>query len=325
MTISGGFDGARRRLRIIYDVEGWAFSHTARALQKYAPPEFDVSIAPLSRDRVDDPGRALGPTEPDIVFAMHTGVAKARLVNAEIRARGWRPRVVGGWSAGWPLRVEEFPARRREADLLIVNNQLTWERLGRPAGTVVCPLGVDLDVFHVTRPIEARPPRVLWTGSEFWRAVKGYDDYVVPLARRLEALGVPTSLHLVDPKRGDIRPHREMADWYNTGTVLVCASAAEGTPNPALEAAACGCVVVSTAVGNMPELIRTGENGYLVERSVDALLAGVQAALANHAVLARRLHADVQAWSWAGRSVAYFAVFRHVARGAASAVASVTA
>ena len=323
MTIPGRAE-ASRRLRIIYDVEGWAFSHTARALQKYAPPDFDVSIAPLTRDRVDDLGAALGPVEPDLVFVMHSGAAKARVVNAEIRARGWRPRVVGGWSSGWPLRVEEFPARRREADLLIVNNQLTWERLGQPAGTVVCPIGVDLDVFHVTRPIDARPPRVLWTGSEFYRTVKGYDDYVVPLARRLEALGVPTSLRLVDSKGPDIRPPSEMADWYNTGTVLVCASAAEGTPNPALEAAACGCVVVSTPVGNMPELIRSGENGYLVERSVDALLGGVRAALANHATLARRLHADVQAWSWARRSAAYFAIFRRVAVAVGTAVAPVT-
>jgi glycosyltransferase involved in cell wall biosynthesis len=325
MTTPRPSAGAPRRLRIIYDVEGWAFAHTARALQKYAPPDFDVSIAPMMRDRVDDPGAALGSVEPDLVFVMHTGVVKARIVNAEIRARGWRPRVVGGWSAGWPLRVEEFPARRREADLLIVNNELAWERLGRPPGTVVCPLGVDLDVFRLTRPIEARPPRVLWTGSEFWRAVKGYDDYVVPLARCLEALGIPTSLHLVDSRGRDVRPPHAMADWYNTGTVLVCASAAEGTPNPALEAAACGCVVVSTPVGNMPELIRSGENGYLVERSVDALLAGVRAALADHATLAGRLHADVQAWSWARRSAAYFAAFRRVAREATTAAAPVTA
>ncbi|MEO8601389.1 MAG: glycosyltransferase [bacterium] len=39
----------------------------------------------------------------------------------------------------------------------------------------------------------------------------------------------------------------------------------EGTPNPALEAAACGCTVVSTPVGTLPELIRDAANGYLVE------------------------------------------------------------
>ena len=155
--------------------------------------------------------------------------------------------------------------------------------------------------------------------------MKGYDDCLMPLARRLEALGIPTDLRLVDSKGPDVRPAREMADWYNTGTVLVCASAAEGTPNPALEAAACGCVVVSTPVGNMPELIRSGENGYLVERTVDALLQGVRAAVANHATLAPRLHADIQAWGWARQTVAHFAAFRRVAEGAITPVAEVTA
>jgi glycosyltransferase involved in cell wall biosynthesis len=152
--------------------------------------------------------------------------------------------------------------------------------------------------------------------------VKGYDDHVVPLAQRLEALGIPTSLHLVDARGPAVRSAHEMADWYNTGTVLVCASAAEGTPNPALEAAACGCTIVSTPVGSMPELIRSGENGYLVERRVDALLDGVRAAVADYRRLARRMQVDIQEWGWDRRSPDYFAVFRRLARGADAALTS---
>lgn len=325
MTAMPALDPARWRLRIIYDVDGWAYARRARALQQHAPADFEVTIAPLTRGGLDDPGAALGADVPDIVFVMHTAADKAALVSAELRARGWRPRVVGGWNAGWPLWIEQFPARQREADLLIVNNGFAWERLGRPAGTVVCANGVDLRLFRVIRPIDDRTPRVLWTGSELRREVKGYDDYVVPLARRLEALGIPTSLRLVDSMGPDVWPADEMADWYNSGTVLVCASATEGTPNPALEAAACGCTVVSTPVGNMPELIRSGQNGYLVERQVDALLDGVRAAVADHVRLARRMQADIQAWGWTRRSAAYFKVFRQVARGAAAAAAAVTA
>ncbi len=206
----------------------------------------------------------------------------------------------------------------------IVNNRLAWEGLGRPARTVVCANGVDLDVFRVTRPIDERTPLVLWTGSQSQRDVKGYDDHVVPLARRLEALGIPTSLHLVDSRGPGIRSAHEMVDWYNRGTVLVCASTTEGTPNPALEAAACGCTVVSTPVGNMPELIRSGENGYLVERRVDALVDGVRAAVASYPRLARRMQADIQAWGWDRRSAEYFRVFRRVAQEVGAATAAVT-
>jgi hypothetical protein len=64
------------------------------------------------------------------------------------------------------------------------------------------------------------------------------------------------------------RNREEMLDFYRSLDVYVCASRSEGTPNPCLEAAACGLPVVTTRVGNMPELIGDGENGFFVERDV---------------------------------------------------------
>src|SRR5438132_881901 len=103
-----------------------------------------------------------------------------------------------------------------------------------------------------------------------------------------------------------------MADWYNHGTGLVCASSAEGTPNPALEAAACGCTVVSTRVGNMPELIRHGRNGYLVQRSLRALLKAVRAACRNYPRLSAAMQTDIREWDWAKRSTEFFQTFLEV-------------
>jgi len=44
-------------------------------------------------------------------------------------------------------------------------------------------------------------------------------------------------------------PHDEMVNFYHSVDVLVCVSSAEGTPNPILEAAACGKPWISTNVG----------------------------------------------------------------------------
>jgi glycosyltransferase involved in cell wall biosynthesis len=101
-----------------------------------------------------------------------------------------------------------------------------------------------------------------------------------------------------------------MLDWYNSGTVLVCASESEGTPNPALEAAACGCTIVTTRVGNMPELISDGVNGVFVERDLDSLERGVRCAIANYVPMATRLLADIQSWQWPRRAPAFFSVFQ---------------
>jgi glycosyltransferase involved in cell wall biosynthesis len=300
-------------VRIVYDVEGWAYAHRAAALRKYAPPDFLVSAAALNRpDGTRDMEGAIGDTPMDILFTMMNGPRTARLLNEAARSRGWTPRLVGAWNAGWPTHIEMFAERYQQADLLIINNQIAWNGLGRLPRTVCCPNGVDLDVFRVTNPLEGRRPSVLWVGSESQRELKGYDDYLVPLQQRLASLGIASDFRLVDSYNGHKRSPAAMADWYNSGTVLVCASETEGTPNPALEAAACGCVPVSTPVGNLIELIRSGENGYLVERSVDGLLAGVLAAIENYSRFAAALASDIERWGWHVRSRPYYDSFRRV-------------
>ena len=197
---------------------------------------------------------------------------------------------------------------------MLINNRDYWDRKGRPAGSVAISNGVDLETFNLSRPIESREPRVIWCGSEYHRHLKGYDDLIVPLFSRLRAEGIECESLLVDSQGDNKKSSQEMAAWYNAATVLVVASETEGTPNPALEAAACGCTLVSTRVGNMPELIRDGENGFLVDRDLESLYAGVRHAVAGHARLATQLHRDIQSWGWTHRAADFFQFFRALVR-----------
>ena len=301
-------------LHIIYDVEGWAFSNAARALAKHAPPDFQVSMAPLAHERVIDVDGALPTHAPDILFVMLTRPHRPRMAHEAVRARGWDPALVGAWNAGWPLYMEFFEERYAQVDALLLNNAIAWNTIGPRARMHLCPNGVDLDIFRVTQPIERRRPRALWCGSEYWRHVKGYDDIVVPLGDRLAQMGVPSDFRLVNSFAADKRTAHEMAEWYNGGTVLICASETEGTPNTALEAAACGCVVVSTRVGNMPELIRNGENGLLAERSVDSLMEGIRQAIDRYEAMAGQLLLDIGNWSWQCRAPLFYEAFRSAMR-----------
>ena len=324
-------------LLILYDVDGWAYHFRAQALARYAPTDFRVRIAAVDvldgrpEDHAATPDetelwschhgqrlqpatvatavdRILGDTAPDLVFVLCHHQAKR--VRRAVRDRNWPTKIVVSWNNGWPRRVAEFQATRALADAMIVNNRDYWERAGRLPGTYPIANGVDLETFRLVTPLGERSPRVLWCGSQYHRHVKGYDALVVPVFERLEASGIACEALLVDSRGPERLDRSAMADWYNTGTVFMCASESEGTPNTALEAAASGCTVVTTRVGNMPELIIDAVNGVFVERNIGSLEQGVRQAVADHLRLATHLHADIQSWDWKTRAPEFFQVFR---------------
>ena len=74
-------------------------------------------------------------------------------------------------------------------------------------------------------------------------------------------------------------------------TAACLCSSAEGLSNALMEAMAARLPIVATRVGGNPELIREGENGYLVPAGDAAALAGKLAALLAAPELAREMGA----------------------------------
>jgi len=59
---------------------------------------------------------------------------------------------------------------------------------------------------------------------------------------------------------------KDVARLYNESRVVICTSSAEGGPRFVVEAMACGLPAVSTPVGLMKEIIKDGENGFLLKK-----------------------------------------------------------
>ena len=183
--------------------------------------------------------------------------------------------------------------------------------LGLPV--VYTPMGVDTAFYHPPPTMRVAPGlRVGWAGSLSNHGPKqrGFYDLIVPAVRSVEGAQLVTAI-----REQKWRGPEEMRDFYHSLDVYVCASRSEGTPNPCLEAAACGVPVVTTRVGNMPELIEHGVNGFFVERDV-AIIAARLTLLRDSPELRTRLGrsmlSSIQAWDWKHRAENYRRMFEAV-------------
>jgi len=60
-------------------------------------------------------------------------------------------------------------------------------------------------------------------------------------------------------------PHHQIASYLNELKLLVVPSYSEGLPRVVQEAMACGTPVLATPVGAVPDLIKDGETGFIME------------------------------------------------------------
>jgi glycosyltransferase involved in cell wall biosynthesis len=112
---------------------------------------------------------------------------------------------------------------------------------------------VDASRFRGKNFRPAAKPTVGWCGNPKALEWMGLVD--------LKGLSVVESLRgssEVTLKIASDLPPEQMPQWYRSVDIYVCASRSEGTPLPVLEAMATGNIVVSTAVGIVPELRSPG-------------------------------------------------------------------
>ena len=154
--------------------------------------------------------------------------------------------------------------------------------------------------------------RVGWAGSLSNQGPeqRGFHDLIAPAVRSVGAARL-----VVAAREKRWRSPVEMLEFYRSIDIYLCASRSEGTPNPCLEAAACGVPLVTTRVGNMPELVRHGVNGLFVERNV----ADVAAKLTRlrddrplRAELSRNMLASIRDWDWRIQAENYRKMFETI-------------
>jgi glycosyltransferase involved in cell wall biosynthesis len=195
-------------------------------------------------------------------------------------------------------------------------------RTDAPPPTAVIPDGVDRQLFRPMNlkrfdDIGARGIVVGWVGNSAWAQdqafdMKGVHSILIPAVEQLQAEGVELRLEMADRNVRHV-PHHEMVDYYTSIDVLICTSAIEGTPNPVLEALACGVPIISTDVGIVPDALGPQQSRFVLsERSVECLKDALRA-LAQAPALFRTLSEEnlrrAEDWDWAHQTAKFDAFF----------------
>jgi len=288
------------RVVMFYDEKGWAWWHRANHIRRQIDPGIQIDVRQM-QEPVDF-------NAYDLIFVFDHNqlddIPGIRLVPPS--------KIVLGNSCPKYVPEAAEAVRGGRAAAGITNNVRAWTNLRDTGRWFCCPNGVDTDLFYPSpRPL---PERVAcWVGHSRSIGNKGLDLIRAACAEAGYELKV---IDANDRKSGEpVFTQEQVRDQlYHRAGVFICASEFEGTPNPGLEALACGLPVIATKVGNMPEIVVDGFNGWLVERSVEAIAAALRAhAASDLEQIGRNARQSIEnGWSWKSQARRYADIFRQL-------------
>lgn len=325
---------AKPKIALVIDSESWAFANIARQIVERLDDEFDFRIIPSAV--IDNVVQVLMMTADCAVthFFWRDFLNSVTGESARMYSRGLG---FGSYSRFFDRFVKhrtittsvydhlflsqpEMQRRKNLFNELIDGYTVSSKRLMTiyrkvpdiPDPDELTEDGVDLSLF---KPINLerfhslgqRTMVVGWAGNSAWSSERGEDfkglhTLLRPAVQQLRDEGLDIRLELADRQERQIQ-HADMPEYYAQLDLYVCVSKMEGTPNPVLEAAACGVPVLSTNVGVVPQVFGSDPFGTILpERSVPALKRAIRRRYHSSALQSRRLSSynlrRIQQWGW---------------------------
>ncbi len=286
--------GVQLKILVCYDEVGWAWWHRAHNVKRHVSPKIAIDILKISEPFKHE--------KYDFILLFESYLYR-KISHVP------QHKVILGSSTlmSLPSAVEVYRAGHFAG--FIVNNLEAFRLVGQLPNVFCCQNGVDEGLFYFKYP-RASELTACWVGNNRSMNNKGIDL----IKDACDRAGV--KLLLVDQSvnvyAGNLLSQEQLRDQiYHNADFYICASEMEGTPNPALESLACGLPVISTRVGNMPEIIVDGYNGFLVDRSVNDLVAAIER-IRNSSLPSMSINARAsieQGWSWKNQAARYERMF----------------
>lgn len=320
----------KKRIALIVDVEDWAFGNIAKMIEKHLSKYYDFKIFPIAYLNDNMATLYLLTKDYDLIHFFwrgHISYTDGAFFKEYVEQLGTSYDYFMKRFVDSKLRTtcvydhlfleEEFNITESvfskvrnyyvsSSRLYKIYNNLDIEN--KPM--MIITDGVELDKFYPKNlsrfnNISERVIKIGWVGNSAWNGkdkdFKGVNTILRPAISKLKKEGYKIEEFFADRQQKMI-PHCEMCDYYSKVDILVCASLVEGTPNPVLEALACGVPIISTDVGIVPDALgEKGKKFILNERSVECMYENIKK-LINDADMFLELSDEnikqAKKWSW---------------------------
>ena len=323
----------KKKIAIVYDVDGWAFHNIAKEIQKNLSGKYEIDIFAKSVFNHNVVRLMFLTKKYDLIHVLWRGMFSeldGEYLTSYIRSLGiskeeFIKRYI--MPSNITTSVYDHSFLNEEAigitkafikytkaytvssdKLKEIYNNLEIEK--KPSMEITD--GVDLNKFKPKNleRFKDKNKKIIYIGwvgnskftdSEQDEDLKGVRKIILPAIEELQKEGYPIQKRFADRDEGYI-PHDKMPDYYNSIDLYVCASKVEGTPNPILESMACGIPVISTDVGIVKEALGEKQQKYIMEeRTKQELKKKIKEFLDNPQdwnQLSEENLTQIKNWSW---------------------------
>jgi len=260
-----------KKILLVTDVYGWGGHVRAEYIKKYLSDEFEFDIMDgvefenfnYKNEIIDD---------YDLIYLLfHTQLLRKdvnmmlndgddRIITIVTSYPTLRASFINGRNKKESIKL--FLNRANKCRAILANNQKSLKDLRSlyKGKTFYASRGVDENVFYPTKEFIEKPENeftVAYVGKPIEE--KGLEDIIKPACKQAEVNLIINTRNYTNAFTQD-----EMREFYNKADAYIVASTMDGTPNTALEAAACGIPLIANRIGNIPELIVDSINGFSI-------------------------------------------------------------
>ena len=317
----------KKKIALIVDSDNWALANIANAIKKYSN-KYEYKIIP--RLYLDNIGELYLAAEECVLIHF---LWRLYIYNSNIEQITPYAESLGFTYEDFSKKFMSKPITTGIYDHLYINEdrELTREILeacskyyvsskilydiynkliiGKKPSAIITD-GYDPTLFYPKNlerfdNISNREIVIGWVGNSKWgdekEDLKGLHTIIKPAINELKKEGFKIKEFYAD-RNVKMISHDKMVDYYSQIDVLLCASVSEGTPNPVLEAMACGVPIITTNVGIVSEALGIKQKKYIIkQRTKDALKKAIKDLIISNSTIKELSDENIiriEKWKW---------------------------